>query len=145
MAWFFANKKSESYALLQSFRHIPYNENPTRALALNIISLKCCLPSTDAIDRQEKIHACVWKFKVTSCKHASLKSTRFLQKKKIKVKHFSNRLVHIWKCTCKRNYILTIKWSIQRVSCKREEKNWWKIKNDIDVIILMWYEEAKTV
>jgi len=45
-------------------------------------SLKCCLPSTDAIDRWEKIHACIWRFfKVTSCKCASLKSTRFLEKK----------------------------------------------------------------
>ena len=33
-------------------------------------SLKYCLPSTDAIDRQEKIHACMWRFKVISCKHA---------------------------------------------------------------------------
>ena len=38
-------------------RNFPYNENPTRAV--NTTSLKCCLPSTDAIDRQEKIHACV--------------------------------------------------------------------------------------
>ena len=30
------------------------NENPTRAL--HTVSLKCCLPSTDAIDRREKIH-----------------------------------------------------------------------------------------
>ena len=41
-------KKSESSALLQSFRHFPYNENPTRVL--NTASLKCCLPSTDAIN-----------------------------------------------------------------------------------------------
>ena len=35
----------------------PYKENPTRAL--NIISLKCCLPSTEAIDRRQKLtHAC---------------------------------------------------------------------------------------
>ena len=39
-------------ALLQSFRHFPYNVNPTNAL--NTTSLKCCLPSTDAIDRREK-------------------------------------------------------------------------------------------
>ena len=45
-------KKSESNVLLQSFRHFPYNENLTKAL--NTISLKCCLPSTDAIDRREK-------------------------------------------------------------------------------------------
>ena len=39
-------------------------------------------PSTHAIDRQEKIHACVWRLKIASCKHASLKSIRFSQKKK---------------------------------------------------------------
>ena len=38
-------------------RHFPYNENPTRAL--NTTSLKCCLPSTDAIKRRRKIHVCV--------------------------------------------------------------------------------------
>ena len=48
----FSSKKSQSSALLQSFRHFPYNENSTRAL--NTTSLKCCLPSTDAIDRREK-------------------------------------------------------------------------------------------
>ena len=37
--------------------HFPYNDNPTRAL--NTTSLKCCLPSTDAIDRLEKIHTCI--------------------------------------------------------------------------------------
>ena len=44
----------------KSFRHFSYNENPTRAL--NTASLKCCLPSTDAIDRRERIHAYVWRF-----------------------------------------------------------------------------------
>jgi hypothetical protein len=38
-------------------RYFSNNENPTRAL--NTTSLKCCLPSTDAIDRREKIHACI--------------------------------------------------------------------------------------
>ena len=57
--------------------------------ALNTTSLKCCLPSTDTIDRQGKIHACIWRFKVASCKHASLKSTRFSQKNK--VGYFPNR------------------------------------------------------
>ena len=33
----------------KSFRHFPYNENPTRAI--NSSSLKCCLPSTNANDR----------------------------------------------------------------------------------------------
>ena len=60
--------------------HLSYNENLTRAL--NTTSLKSCLSSTDAIDRQEKIHACVWRFKVTSCECTSLKSPRFSQKKK---------------------------------------------------------------
>ena len=48
----FSPKKSESSALLQSFHHFPYNENQTRTL--NTTSLKCCLSSTDAIDRQGK-------------------------------------------------------------------------------------------
>jgi hypothetical protein len=33
-------------------------------------SLKYFLATTDAIDRQEKIHACIWRFKVTSCNYA---------------------------------------------------------------------------
>ena len=53
----------------KSFRHFAYNENPTRTL--NTTSLKCCLPSTDAIDRREK------RFKVVSFKRASLKFARF--------------------------------------------------------------------
>ena len=36
----------------KSFHHFPYNENLMRAL--NTTSLKCCLPSTDANERQEK-------------------------------------------------------------------------------------------
>ena len=40
-----------------SFRHFPYNKNPTRGL--NTPSLKCYLPSTDAIDNQEKFHSYV--------------------------------------------------------------------------------------
>jgi hypothetical protein len=40
----------------KSFRHFPYNENPTRALNT---SLKCYLSPTYAIDRREKIHTCV--------------------------------------------------------------------------------------
>ena len=36
-------------------RHFPCNENPTRPL--NTTSPKCCLPSTDAIDRREKNYA----------------------------------------------------------------------------------------
>ena len=38
------------------YEYFSHNENPTRVL--NTTSPKCCLPSTDAIDRQEKIHAC---------------------------------------------------------------------------------------
>ena len=63
----------------KSFCHFPCNENPTRALKT---SLQCCLSWTDAIDRREKIHICVWRFEVTSCKSASLKSTRFSQKRR---------------------------------------------------------------
>ena len=36
----------------KSFRHFSHNENPTRAV--NTISLKCRLPSTDAIDMREQ-------------------------------------------------------------------------------------------
>ena len=68
------------------------DENPMRAF--NIISLKCCLPSTDAIDRREKIQACVWRLKVASSKRASLKSTS-LPKKKKKIGYFSTDLVYI--------------------------------------------------
>ena len=66
-----------------------YNDNRMRAL--NTISLKCCLTSIDAVDMREKIHTCIWRFKVISCKFDSLKSTRFLQNN---VGHFSNRLVY---------------------------------------------------
>ena len=55
------------------------NKNPTRAL--NTTSLKCLLPTTDAIDSREKVHACVWRCKIASCKRSSLKSTRFSQTK----------------------------------------------------------------
>ena len=60
----------------------------------NIIPLchQCCLPSTEAIDRREKIHACVWRFKVASFKRASLKSTRVLQNKKFE--YFCKRVVY---------------------------------------------------
>ena len=75
--------KFEAVVLLQSFCHFPYNENLTKTL--NAISLKCCFPSTDAIDRQEKMHTCVWRFKVTSCKCVSLKSTRFSQTKMLDI------------------------------------------------------------
>ena len=73
----FRKKKSELSAGNDMFRHFPCNENPTRAL--NTTSLKCCLPSTDAIDWREKVHVYVWKFKVAYCYRAS-KSTRLSQK-----------------------------------------------------------------
>ena len=42
----------------KSFRHFPYNENNEKLTgALNNTSLKCYLPSTEAIERWEKIHA----------------------------------------------------------------------------------------
>ena len=77
----------------KSFRRFPYNKNPTRALNKTAL-FKCCLPSTDAMDKREKNHACLWGFKVASCKHASLKSTRFSQKKK-RVGYFYNRVVYV--------------------------------------------------
>ena len=44
-----------AYSSLDNRLAVPYNENQTRAL--NTTLLNCCLPSTDAIDRPEKIHA----------------------------------------------------------------------------------------
>ena len=38
--------------------------------ARNTTSLKWCIPSTGAIDRREKIHTCVWRFKFASCKRS---------------------------------------------------------------------------
>ena len=56
--------------------NFPYHENPTRAL--NTASLKCCLPSTVAIDRRKKF-TCA--YEGSRLPHASaLQSTRFLQK-----------------------------------------------------------------
>ena len=54
------------------------NANPT--WALKIASFKCCLPLNDAFDRLNKIHACVWRLKLASCKRVSLKSTRCIMK-----------------------------------------------------------------
>jgi hypothetical protein len=71
--------KFDAVALLQSFRHFPCNEKPTRAR--HTTSLNCCLPATDAIDRREKIHACALRFKVGSCKRARLYSIRCTHKK----------------------------------------------------------------
>ena len=55
--------------------------NPMRTV--NTTSLKCCLPSTDSIDRWGINHACIWRFRIAACKRASLKSTRFSQKKSL--------------------------------------------------------------
>ena len=63
----------------KSFCNFHYNENPVRAL--NTTSLKCCLPSTDAIGRWEKNQVFVWRFKVASCRPATMKSSRFSQNK----------------------------------------------------------------
>ena len=76
----FSPKTSESSALLQSFGHFPCNENPTRTL--NTTSLKCTCHQLTLLRGGEKIHACVWRFKVASCKRASLKFTRFSRKKR---------------------------------------------------------------
>ena len=75
------------YSLITSPRCTGTTRNPSFSLqwkserALNTTSLKCYLTSTDAINMWEKIHACVWRFKVASCKRTSLKSTRLSQKK----------------------------------------------------------------
>ena len=60
------------------------NENPTRAL--NITSLKCSLPSTDAIDRREK-----FTLAYEGSTSPLFKSIRFSQKKKFG--YFPNRLL----------------------------------------------------
>ena len=56
------------------FCHFPYNENPKSNRHYSLIY---CLPLTDTIDRRKKMHVCIWRFKVASCKCASLKYTRF--------------------------------------------------------------------
>ena len=66
-------------------------KNPTRALTTT--TLKCCLPSTDAIERREKIHTCLWGFKVASYKAASLNSIRF-SRKQMRTDTFFNRIVY---------------------------------------------------
>ena len=73
----------------KSFHHFSHNKNPTRAL--NYLT-QMLLAINDAFDRWKSIHVCVWRFRVASCKFASLKSIRFLQKK---VRFFSNRVVYI--------------------------------------------------
>ena len=72
---------------MKSFRHFLYNENPITAL--NTTPLKYPLPLTDAIDRQEKIHICIWRFKVISCKPFIEIHQVFADKK---VWYFSNRV-----------------------------------------------------
>ena len=95
---------------------VVYNETPTRAL--NATSLKCCLPSTDAMYRQEKIHACVWRFKVASNKCALLKSTRFSQKKK--VRYLSNRPCIDWKFVFQHyfSYIMMLRGRLRQFSAR---------------------------
>ena len=61
------------------FRHFSYNENPKRAL--HTTSMKCCLPSTDAIDRREKF---------THAYFIEIHQV-FAKKKKKKFGNFSNR------------------------------------------------------
>ena len=78
----------------------PYNENLTRAL--NITSLKCCLASTDAIDRWEKIHVCLWRFKIATWNPPGFH-------KRNKVGCFSNRVVYMYReNTDKKKLALTI-------------------------------------
>ena len=62
-------KQSESSALLHSFRNFPYNGNLT--WALNTTSLKCWLPSTEAVDRRKN-----WKSRPESALHWNPSSFR---------------------------------------------------------------------
>ena len=78
--------KFDAVALLQSF-YLQWKSDKS----IKHSSLKCCLPLTDAIDRWEKIHACIWRFKVASCKCPLLKSIRVGLSDKKKVGYFSNR------------------------------------------------------
>ena len=82
-------KKSESSALLQSFRHFPYNDNPTTVL--NTTSLKCCLLSTDTIERREK-------FTYASEGSRSPRASRFIRKftrfSKKNLGYLFNRLIY---------------------------------------------------
>ena len=70
--------------------HFSSNENPMRTLTLCHSNAAC---NQLTLLTSEKIQACAWRFKVVSCKRASLKFTRFSQKKK-KVEYFSNRVVY---------------------------------------------------
>ena len=74
-----------------------YNPEPfiflTMTRALNTTSLKCCLPSTDAIDKGKKLHAGVLRVKVALFKRASFEIPQVFAKKK--VEYFSNRVVYI--------------------------------------------------
>ena len=68
--------------------HYPYNENPMRAIYPT--SLKCCLPSTDAIDKWEKFrHA----YESSRSPHASALYWNPPGFRKKKVWYFSNRVV----------------------------------------------------
>ena len=87
----------------ESFRHFPYNENPTKALNIDKHSKAACL-HVMLLTEEKKIHACVWSFKVASCKRASLKSTRFSQKKK--VGYYSNW--EVWWCVTQPLLLLVI-------------------------------------
>ena len=79
--------KSESSSLLQSFRHFPYNKNPTRVLNTthsNAVSHQLTLLTGGKNSRM--------RMNVQGRKRASLKSTRFLQKGRI----LSNRAVYTY-------------------------------------------------
>ena len=84
----FSPKKSESSALLQSFRHFHYNENPTRAL--NTTSLNCRLPSTDDTNRREKF---TYPYEGSRSPHASALHWDPSGFRKKIMSDFSNRLV----------------------------------------------------
>ena len=88
----------------KSFRNFPHNENPTTR-ALNTTSIKCCLPSTDDIDRREKT-------RMRMNIQGRLMQARFIQihqvfAKKNKVEYFSNRVVFQEKnCAALNEYFL---------------------------------------
>ena len=75
----FSTKKSESSVLLQLFCHFLYNENPIRAL-----NTTCLLAINWCYWQAGKIHICILRLKVPTCKPALIGFTK-------KRSYFTNR------------------------------------------------------
>ena len=82
----------------KSFRHFPYNENPTTVL--NNTSLECYLPSTDAIERREKNSSMPMKAEGRLMQARFIEIHQEFYNNKNKIGYFSNRpRIHTWKCS----------------------------------------------